>query len=369
MPDTIYDAAIVGAGPAGATAAIFLARKNRQVVLIDREKAGRSAPCAGWLSARANVLLGEVGCNFPDGVVLPFSQVSFYNADCTKHATPKLTGPAGYLVDRCAFDAALTAHALTLGAVLMRGEEAKDLRLSESQVTIKLAASAIQSRLLVLATGRAQELTSRAGFSQRGSDVPTWVAQVETACTTKEDETLVAVILGLDSRGSFGFFSRSKSRCTLSANFVGEATQVTPTLAQLCKLTAAKGLMPRDLSGQAAQSKPIRCPAGWALDMDTHVAKHTLLVGDAGGFVAAASNEGIYPAMWSAKIAAEVIDKALGSPYSQDELMSFDTQWRMQIADHLRSPHTDIRFLLPLIFSNQAMADRMAAAFFFGENI
>ena len=186
---------------------------------------------------------------------------------------------------------------------------------------------------------------------------------------SEEAEARVAVILGLDDRGSFGFCGQSKDRCTLSVNFVGEATPVVPTLVQLCKIAAAKGLMPRDLSSQAAQAKPIRCPAGWALDMDTHVAKHTLLVGDAGGFVAAASNEGIYPAMWSAKIAADVIDKALGSPYSQDELMTYDTLWRMQIADHLRSPHTDIRFLLPLIFSNQAMADRMAAAFFFGENI
>jgi flavin-dependent dehydrogenase len=369
MADTIYDAAIVGAGPAGATAAIFLARKGRQIILIDREKAGRAAPCGGWLSARAKVLLEEVGCPFPDGVVVPFSQVSFYNADCTKHATPKLEGPAGYLVDRCAFDAALSAHAVSLGAVLMRGEEAKDIRLSEAQVTIKLAGAAVPSRLLVLATGRAQDLPSRAGFAQRGSDVPMWVAQVETALESKGPETRVAIILGLDSRGSFGFFSQSTNRCALSVNFVGDAANVLATLAQLCKLAFAKGLMPRDLSAQAIQSKPIRSPAGWALDMDTHVGKHTLLIGDAGGFVAAASNEGIYPAMWSAKIAAEVIDKALGSPYSQDELMAFDTQWRMQIADHLRSPHTDIRFLLPLIFSNQAMADRMAAAFFFGENI
>jgi flavin-dependent dehydrogenase len=369
MPDTIYDAAIVGAGPAGATAAIFLARKSRRVVLIDREKVGRAAPCAGWLSARAKTLLDELGCPLPDGVVLPFSQISFYNADCTKHATPKVEGSAGYLVNRCEFDAALAAHAVALGAVIMRGEEAKDLRLSESQVTIKLASSAIQSRLLVLATGRAQELPSRAGFSQRGSETAMWVAQVETPSESKKSEARVAVILGLDSRGSFGFFSQSAGRCTLSVNFVGDATNVRPTLAQLCKTAFTKELMPRDLSAQAIQSKPIRCPAGWALDMDTHVGKHTLLIGDAGGFVAAASNEGIYPAMWSAKIAAEVVDKALASPYSQDELMAFDTQWRMQIADHLRSPHTDIRFLLPLIFSNQAMADRMAAAFFFGENI
>ncbi len=368
MTEAIYDAAIIGAGPAGATAAILLARKGRQIVLIDRGKAGRASPCAGWLSARAKTLLDELGCSFPAGSVAPFSQVMFYNADCTKNATPKIDGPIGYLVDRSQFDATLTQHAASLGAHVLQGEEAKDVRLSEAQVTINLAASAVHSRLLVLATGRTQELASRFGLAQRG-DVPVWVAQVETKNESKDAEPRVVVILGLDGRGSFGFCGLSNDRCTLSVNFVGDSAPAVPALVQLCKVAAEQGLMPRDLSSQAAQTKPIRCPAGWALDMDTHVAKHTLLVGDAGGFVAASSNEGLYPAMWSAKIAADVIEKALGSPYSQDELMTFDTQWRMQIADYLRSPHTDIRFLLPLIFSNQAMADRMAAAFFFGENI
>ena len=49
--------------------------------------------------------------------------------------------------------------------------------------------------------------------------------------------------------------------------------------------------------------------------------------------------------------------------------MAFDSLWRIQMADYLRSPHTDVQFLLPLIFTNQPMADRMGAAFFFGENI
>jgi hypothetical protein len=73
--------------------------------------------------------------------------------------------------------------------------------------------------------------------------------------------------------------------------------------------------------------------------------------------------------MWSAQIAVDVLDRALGSVHSQDELMTFDSVWRMQMADYLRSPPTDIRFLLPLIFTNQPMADRMGAAFFSGENI
>ena len=113
----------------------------------------------------------------------------------------------------------------------------------------------------------------------------------------------------------------------------------------------------------------MRCLSGSALDSDSHVRKHTLMIGDAGGFMSAVSNEGIYPAMWSAVIAADVMHLALSSEHSQDALMDFDSRWRVEMADYLRSPHTDIRFLLPLIFANQPMADRMGAAFFSGENI
>ena len=49
--------------------------------------------------------------------------------------------------------------------------------------------------------------------------------------------------------------------------------------------------------------------------------------------------------------------------------MKFDSVWRIQMADYIRSPQTDTQFLLPLVFSNQPMADRFAAAFFCGENI
>ena len=49
--------------------------------------------------------------------------------------------------------------------------------------------------------------------------------------------------------------------------------------------------------------------------------------------------------------------------------MTFDTRWRLEMADYLRQPNTDMEFLIPLVFSNQPIADRMAAAFFLGDNI
>ena len=64
-----------------------------------------------------------------------------------------------------------------------------------------------------------------------------------------------------------------------------------------------------------------------------------------------------------------VVIEALDGEHSQDVLMTFDSKWRMSMAEYLRPPGTDIQFLLPLIFSNQPMADRMGAAFFAGKNI
>jgi flavin-dependent dehydrogenase len=173
----------------------------------------------------------------------------------------------------------------------------------------------------------------------------------------------------LDNGRSFGLCCLSADRVSVGVNWAGEPNGAIPALVHLCRQLAEHKVAPTDLSQQAYQAELVRSPAGVALDMESHVGKHTLVIGDAGGFISAVSNEGIYPAMWSARIAAEVADKALYSIHSQDELMSFDSLWRMRMADYLRSPHTDVQFLLPLVFTNQPMTDRMGAAFFMGDNI
>ena len=46
----IYDAVVIGGGPAGATAAQTLAKKGKQVLLLD--KRGRVKPCGGAIPPR-----------------------------------------------------------------------------------------------------------------------------------------------------------------------------------------------------------------------------------------------------------------------------------------------------------------------------
>jgi flavin-dependent dehydrogenase len=48
-----FDAIIVGAGPAGSTAAYRLSRAGARVLLLDRERFPRDKPCGGGLTYRA----------------------------------------------------------------------------------------------------------------------------------------------------------------------------------------------------------------------------------------------------------------------------------------------------------------------------
>jgi len=372
MAEELYDVAIIGAGPAGATAATILGRRGYQVALVDRAAFPRSVTCAGWLSAKVKPLVTELG--LPAKVLLesPFRDVTLYNADLTKSTKPRFESSVGYLVDRARFDNAIASAAVKHGVTLSQASAVTDIRLNERSVTVSLAnRRRITSRLLLLASGRGSELPDRVGFPRQTGGNPLWTAQAEaklpTAAAAREPH--VGVVLGLDGGGSFGLFCTCKDRALVNVNWAGSRDRTIPVLIELCKTAFQRRVLPLDLSPQAAAAEIIRSPASAALDMDSHVGKHTLLIGDAGGFISAASNEGIYPAMWSAKLAAQAIDAALQSDFSQDELMTFDSLWRTQMADHLRSPHADIRFLLPLIFQNQPLADRMGAAFFFGDNL
>lgn len=98
------------------------------------------------------------------------------------------------------------------------------------------------------------------------------------------------------------------------------------------------------------------------------LANRTLLIGPAGGFYSG-SGEDVYPNCWSAIFAAEVLKKALKEPHLQDALQAYRQRWRTTLGDYLRGPQQNLRFLLPLVYRNQVMTDRLAEAILLGRSV
>ena len=57
----IYDALVIGGGPAGSTAAILLARAGWSVALVEKSRFPRRKVCGEFLSATNARLLDELG--------------------------------------------------------------------------------------------------------------------------------------------------------------------------------------------------------------------------------------------------------------------------------------------------------------------
>ena len=98
------------------------------------------------------------------------------------------------------------------------------------------------------------------------------------------------------------------------------------------------------------------------------VANRTLLVGPAGGFFSACG-EDIYPNCWSAVFAADVLARSLKETHLQDAIGAYRHEWRTTLGDYLLGPQQNLRFLLPLVYRNQVMTDRLAESIFQGKAI
>src|SRR4051794_37591738 len=117
--------AIVGAGPAGATAALLLARQKRhEVILLDRDAFPRTKTCGSGLGPRCISLSQEIG-------LAPVLQPLAYPIRGARFAGPSgreatLSGKEGaWIVPRARFDHLLASEAERAGARFIQGFKAQ----------------------------------------------------------------------------------------------------------------------------------------------------------------------------------------------------------------------------------------------------
>ncbi|MDP3677244.1 MAG: FAD-dependent monooxygenase [Novosphingobium sp.] len=109
---------IVGGGPAGAAAAIALARAGERPLLIERSRETGDALCGGFLSWRTLETLARLGVEADALNPAPTTRVRLFAGK--RHAEARLPHPARS-VSRRKLDSVLLAAAATAGARIERG--------------------------------------------------------------------------------------------------------------------------------------------------------------------------------------------------------------------------------------------------------
>jgi menaquinone-9 beta-reductase len=356
-----HDVVILGGGLAGCAAALTARRAGLTTLVIERAGPPRTSPCGGWLGPAAVQVCREFGVD-PARAGAEFTGVKLWPGDFARSV--EVGELNGYVVEPALLARALLTAAQKAGADVVTQAAATEMQLRDGGVHLHLATGkTVEAGVLLIADGWPSTGAQLARFPAAQSDAAGGSAATATLPAKKAGRGLEIVLCaGRCVRLATIVRADSKIQVTLHTS-----DRSSPASAQLRALLAAGqagGALPAVAAGEPAVVPAL---GGVALDMDSHVGKRCLLIGDAGGFVSAFAQEGAYPALRSGVLAAETAARALKAPVLQDELASFSACWRAALADYLRMPNTDLGLLLPMVFSNAQMSRRLARAFLMGQ--
>jgi geranylgeranyl reductase family protein len=316
-----YDVIVVGAGPAGSTAAYRLAEAGVGVLLLDRARFPRDKPCGGGVTGRAARLIpfsidpvvehvvGRVDLRLRYGRTLPRGRGE----------------PLVLMTQRRRLDAFLAEKAVGAGANFRDGARVTGLVNGEDDVTVAVGAERITARALIGADG-VNGMTARA--LELGGNRVVGVALEGNIPYDGLDgsryDGRMSIELGVVPGGYGWVFPKGDHANFGVGGWPGEGPRLRAHLRRLC---AEHEVDFQDLEGLRGYRLPLRSPDA------TLVRGRALLIGDAAGLVDPVSGDGMFEGFLSSKYAAQsVLDLLEGR---ERTLEPYDDRLTKRLATHL----------------------------------
>jgi flavin-dependent dehydrogenase len=147
----VIETLIVGGGPAGAGAAILLARAGRAVTLLERETGPHHKVCGEFISHEAAGYLAGMGLDLRALGAVPIRQARLADRDGQTRIDLPFTA---FSLSRHAMDEALLDLAQAAGVDVRRGVRARGLARSADGWIVDLDGGDMQARDVFLAVGK-----------------------------------------------------------------------------------------------------------------------------------------------------------------------------------------------------------------------
>lgn len=298
-----WDIAIVGAGPAGASAALALAASGLSVVVLERQPWPRYKTCGGGVTGRAMRELA--GIDVP--VAHHCHRVELNLLDCGLSFNETRAEPLVSMVMRGDFDAALMTAATDAGATLIDNSPVTRLDPDETGVAIITPRGSIRAGLVILADGALSPLARSRGWPDGRRMIPAleWEVPVDDLTMARFHDT-ARFDFGVVSDGYAWIFPKGHHLSAGLGAFEGRQHKLPLILQRYLDQLEIRPTGPIQRRGALIPVSPRRAP---------FARERLLLVGDAAGLTDPLTGEGITFAIRSGRLAAaSIISGELNPP-------------------------------------------------------
>ncbi len=285
----IWDIIVIGAGPAGSTAAMLLARAGAKVLIVERSQFPRAKVCGCCLSGRSISSLRQMGLAEILNDATPLDR--FVMGACRRQVSLSVHG--GSVISRERLDTALLKAAISSGAELISGLSATVSAASNDWRTVTLSAAKTDGEIL-----RARLVLSCRGLSHHGIDGSCLQETVATnskigvAAILPEHPAFFpsTIYMASGNEGYLGLVRLEDGRLNMAAAIKSKATNrhgglpgVIHALLDQAGFPVPRNLEGADWKGTPALTRSLRVPAE----------HRVFFLGDEAGYVEPFTGEGI----------------------------------------------------------------------------
>ena len=292
-----FDVAIIGSGPAGASAAFELAKSGISTVIIEKEILPRYKTCGGGLVFRGR---NNMPFDVSSVVEKEFYEVDTYFANTPFKFTTNRDQPIVSMIMRDAFDNLIVEKAKENGVTLLQNHKVLYISFGDIQ-TIHTSEGDVRAKFIIAGDGALSPVSKMAGWKETRNVIPALEYEVEV--TSADFERLsknVRFDVDVIPLG-YGWCFPKKNHLSIGVGVFVKTKQkidLKKYYAEYLKILGINEIISEEAHGFVIPVSP---------RTDTFVQKNVFLIGDAAGFADPIVAEGISNAILSGVLAAKSI--------------------------------------------------------------